>query len=669
MNFSYKRIIKVLIKFFIVFVSLVVVFALLINLFLILAKKNIINDIYRRSRQRIFVKMIFYIPPTSFILKNVYISGVSYSQDNQINPPLTVRTTFSLKQLLINRNISLTSISFYHPEMNYSDLLFFLKNNLERIINLIVSLPREESFKLSVKRSKIIVAQRDNLSSNILVTLSLKVKNEKVKGSGLFITEIENSLQRKSALNEPLKCVFNGRLTKSGISIENLNLIKGNLYSKLWGQVSDKSLSLNGFAFVNNFLKEKSKQRPSIDIINLIKLLFHRRKISSTVVGLSRDDLNLLDINCQIELDPPSIKLKDLSFSLNNIPVMLKGNMVTSDPVSLNLILSTHYLQPVQNPHRINLNLSGSFKNQAFNGLANLDFVKKKNSKLLPRQAQLEVEKLAFLLNENLFPELHLASGVLQYKGGDNSYSIRLDNLAAIFNLQDKRYKFVEFVALFCGGILDGRGRIDTASIPLRNIFSLNLKDVNANRLEGILSAFAKIKGKLSSQMCYKDFPDTVLNGEMIINDGELNNLDFFNWLADFFGISELRIIDFNKLTATFSVNPTEAKLKEILLRSDGVDLDGNFKLYKDNLVSSKLSLALERKLLERSSKFRPLLKLLGKDAENLKFDFQLSGVLSSMNFQWLESDFKNRLRNSIPDFIERKIEKNVEKILDPISQ
>ena len=95
----------------------------------------------------------------------------------------------------------------------------------------------------------------------------------------------------------------------------------------------------------------------------------------------------------------------------------------------------------------------------------------------------------------------------------------------------------------------------------------------------------------------------------------------------------------------------------------------GYYRLQENDLVSSKVSLELERNLLKSSAKFRPLLKLLGKDASNLKFDFQLSGTTNSLNFRWLESDFKQRLRDSIPDFIERQIEKKVEEILEPISK
>ena len=50
----------------------------------------------------------------------------------------------------------------------------------------------------------------------------------------------------------------------------------------------------------------------------------------------------------------------------------------------------------------------------------------------------------------------------------------------------------------------------------------------------------------------------------------------------------------------------------------------------------------------------------------NLGFDFQLSGNLSTMNFQWLPSEVKEKIQMRIPDFVERMIERNVDALMEP---
>ncbi|MDD5348555.1 MAG: hypothetical protein PHT59_08075 [Candidatus Omnitrophica bacterium] len=39
------------------------------------------------------------------------------------------------------------------------------------------------------------------------------------------------------------------------------------------------------------------------------------------------------------------------------------------------------------------------------------------------------------------------------------------------------------------------------------------------------------------------------------------------------------------------------------------------------------------------------------------------------MNFLWLESDFKRRLRDAIPGFLEKHVEKQIEESLAPLSR
>ena len=57
------------------------------------------------------------------------------------------------------------------------------------------------------------------------------------------------------------------------------------------------------------------------------------------------------------------------------------------------------------------------------------------------------------------------------------------------------------------------------------------------------------------------------------------------------------------------------------------------------------------------------------KSKRSFAFDFKLSGELETMNFLWLESAFKKRLQDAIPGFIERKIERDIEKAIESISR
>jgi len=103
-------------------------------------------------------------------------------------------------------------------------------------------------------------------------------------------------------------------------------------------------------------------------------------------------------------------------------------------------------------------------------------------------------------------------------------------------------------------------------------------------------------------------------------------------------------------------------------LDSENIKMEGYFKINSDDLLSSKIKLALSKNVIAESVKFKPLLKILGDELDYLEFDFQLSGPKDAVNFKWLESEFKTRLRDSIPGFIERGLERKVEEAMKSFS-
>ena len=222
----------------------------------------------------------------------------------------------------------------------------------------------------------------------------------------------------------------------------------------------------------------------------------------------------------------------------------------------------------------------------------------------------------------------------------------------------------MKFTSDFYDGSLKGKGRVDIVHSPFIWDLDFVLRDVSPCNLESILTYFSKINGKLDGHVHYISYPRPEISGKFDIYNGDLHEFEFFEWLAGFFKIPSLNVVDFQKLSGRFLVNHDYAQLEDISLQSEDVTMEGYFRLFENDLVASKLSLELSREILEASPKFKLILKLLGKEFSSLKFDFQLSGLIKEMNFKWLDSYFKKRLRDSIPDFIERGIERKIENIL-----
>ena len=102
-------------------------------------------------------------------------------------------------------------------------------------------------------------------------------------------------------------------------------------------------------------------------------------------------------------------------------------------------------------------------------------------------------------------------------------------------------------------------------------------------------------------------------------------------------------------------------------LDATDVKIEGYFRLKENDLVSSKMFLSLRSNLLQKSPRFTPLLRLINAKQELIKFNFQLSGNLHGMNFQWLKSGFKDDLQKAIPNFAKRGFEEKIEKVIGSI--
>lgn len=623
---------------------LVIVFAAAaFNIILAVSKNKLISPIEKYFPLKITIGRIIYLPPNFIILKNTSFQEVAPSTEN---PPLFIPTIcmkLSLWEIVIKRHLSVSDIYIYEPGINYYKFRLFLKDNFKQIMAFIHSLPKQ-GINLFIKKMKLDFAKEDTGFKYITADFALMIRGGSVSSSG----SINKNMYGNTTAKFPLRYSFKAFLTQDGISVEKLELKRENFSSELKGSYTGGAFRLSGFAFMNTLFKESGHPEPA--------------------------NLFILDIDCRGNFTFPKLQIDRLKFSLNNNPVSLKGNIFLSGPILLDLVISSYLTYPkygqAEDIKRIELKIKGALKENVFSsdGILNLDSVKKKEGGFPLERMEFGFNGLTFYFAQYPHLRMHLGDGNLFFQTDQNEYKISLKDLKAIFYLRNKKFKFVEFNSLFYDGFLKGRGRIDMSNWPPRVTSIARVRNVSANKLDGLLIHFSKFHGKLASFMHFSNFPHLFLKGGMVIEKGYLYNLEFFKWLADFFDLPALKKISFKKAASNFLVNEEGASLQEMRLESKDVNLNGYFSLGHNDLVSSKISLFFTRERLQKSAKFRPLLNLLGKDFNNLIFDFQLSGNLHRMNFQWLQSDFKRKIQASIPHFIERKIDRDMENIIESLS-
>ncbi|MFH1678926.1 MAG: AsmA-like C-terminal region-containing protein, partial [Candidatus Omnitrophota bacterium] len=562
--------------------------------------------------------------------------------------------------------------------LNTLRLSLFLKENIKLILQMLNSIKPERPLKIQIKKARLNIPQEEKPLRYLTLdtTLTIGPNNNLFSFGeiGLDGLTVKNTSPKEDSTAQfyNLNYSLNGILIKEGLIIENLEFKKSELRVKLWGALEKGLLRLNGYSSLSNFFGADETTNNPYGFMDRIKTaLMHRGKSGFPIMGISVSDLDVYDFACLIKFNFADISIENLSFTVKDIPFCLKGVFSLSKPQALSLSLASFPNQPIDarlnNPKRIDVKADGTLNKGKFDGVINVEFLRKSRSRDSLENMGSVFKNLSFLYNRDGEIEMLFKKAEFSYASGRNLYNFFLQDFNSSLNMRNKRFKFIKFNSMICDGIIEGDGVIDITQMPLRSYINMRVKGANANKLSGVIDFFSKIYGNLSSQIHFRNYPHPELTGKLTIKDGLLDNMVFFSWLADFFKIPSLKKIKFDALSADFLVNNESAGIDKIYLNNKEITLQGYFTLYENDLVSSKLSLILPKTVLGNSPKFASLLDYLVKDVSAVDFNFQLSGIYQAMNFQWLKSDFKERLQVLLPSWIEKGIENKIEKIIESI--
>lgn len=656
-------------------IALLLVFFILIgcNFVLNLQKEKISQAAAKYFTQKVSVDNLLYLPPHYVFIKNITLVQPAASQDEKIMTLPLVMVKFSLFRLLRSQKMIVTEICVYNLRSDYPNLRDFVKNNFKAIWKFFLDLPRQD-IRITVKDARVILPQSNGGPGYVNSRVFLKIKDNSFSGYGASYRDLEDKPP-----GIPLDYVFKGSLDKDGASFDTIEIMRENIYAKLWGSVHSSVLRLNGFTFINTGFKEHAYYEPFLTVRERFDNFLRGFPEPPKTVEMPKVDLFLLDLETQIAFNLPEIDIQRLRFALNNNPMSLSGkiNLFWDRPITIDLMYTTSFSQlknwTPENPtfKKIDVALKGSFQDRVFRGSSSLklDFLKKNTNNLPLEKFAAELENMIFSFQQ--YPKI-----TASFKNADifcrtdsADYKVDLQYLGLALDLKDPKVKFCEFNSQFYDGKLKGRVWFDLSQTPPKITSYLRIKNSNANKLGHILEHFSKVHGKLSGQMRFRNYPELNLKGGLVINQGYIQDFEFLKWLSGFFNLDSLRKIEFAQATSNFSIDPDGAGIKDLHLASSELAMAGAFHLGTNNMVASKLGLTCSRGLLERSAKFKPLMRLVGKDVDALTFEFRLSGNLHQMNFLWLESDFKRKLRDAIPGFMERSVERKIEESLAPLER
>jgi len=611
---------------------LTVVLLIIPNSLLAVYKHNISERLNNLSPLPVSFKAVYYLPPNLLIFKDTAIHGKTAEADDQIIFIPETYITFSLPRLLREKDFRVTSLRCFRPRIDCERVYLLAEENYRMILDFIFSAPGQD-ITLSLKEGDLLCKKDDTALFHLNADSIFTMRGNSFILSGRID---KNTFELK------------GSAENRWMNVEKFKFANRTLDGEIWGRISAKTAELKGFLFINN---------------------------NGIIDKNTPDNIFILDIDSLLQFDFPHIGINRLNFSINNNPVKIKAGLSLARPYTCGLKMESAFrgFKNMGKDSLKNITLDASLilredNSLLVNGSGEIDFPEWKKEPFPMQSARLQLIDLAVIPAKTHLWDINAAKLGLFCLTSANPYTINLNDLRAQIRPAGKNAGIVAFSSGFHGGTLKGTARVGLKGYTPVIIAFAGIENADANKLDEILIHFSKVYGKLSSRMTFINYPQMIFKGDMHIRDGYLENFSFFNWLADLFALPALNKVVFRTADINFLVDKDGAGLTNMRLDSDNVKLSGYFKLAQADTVSSKIALSFPRALLKGSPKFTPLLNLLNKKISILNFNFQLSGELNDMNFQWLQSDFKDELQKAIPDFAEAGFEEKVEGIIQSIS-
>ncbi len=659
-----------------VLIVFILILTVIVNILVYSSQSKIIGVANAQLADRLEIGRMMYLFPHTVLVMDVRIGQKADSQapGRYLRIPL-VAAKFSVWDFVVKRNLIIRQISLTNPQVREDDLRGFWERNGRQLTDLFLRLPRTD-IRLAVGEALLDLTRNPAHPDFVSLNLDLVLKSNTLTLRGALRKDkfahpsSAGGRLRRVALGVPLEYDFKGILIDDGFLIDNLAVKRKNLYLKLWGSLQKMRLQLNGFAFVDTYPNEEY-QSADLKWGDRFKIYLQNLRHASLGISLDDKDVYIIDMDGLADIAFPQVDIRHFRFNLNDMPASVRGKILLSEPSSARLDVVFYPARSkffkMQNIKRVQTTWKGTLEDGILKGRSGLNiyFDKEKSPNFPVEKIGGRLEGLAFFLDQHSRSVMRLGKGEIAMKLNGNTHRLDLEDVEVSLGVLDKKLKIFDVRSPFYGGSLQGRVWVTKGPSRSKVDSVFTLHDVDAGRLDDLLIHFARAEGRLSGRIGLTTQPHLMFNGELNMQEGRLKEFEFFRWLAETFDLPSLREVDFQQVSSGFSADVENLRFQDILLKSDDVNIGGYFHIDRHNLVSSYLSLALSKRLLGESRKFRPILKIFDEDVTALVFDFQLSGQQDAMNFQWLPSEHKRKIQERIPDFIERIIERNIDEMIE----
>jgi hypothetical protein len=310
---------------------------------------------------------------------------------------------------------------------------------------------------------------------------------------------------------------------------------------------------------------------------------------------------------------------------LSKIEALFKGKI--SDTLTGNLEVKTVYLRKGSE-----FEMQANFNNIEFDYLGpKQKYLKIKNFELFKNNID-NIQKLIF---ENFESKVELPQDYLNIK-----------------NINFTGYS----------GTLKGALSVELGDKPNLNLI-LNGYNLDIKKLTQDMQLTNKfLSGNLNTKIEFNNYAREFLKGDCYVSDGTID----LSALAEAVKLPSLENINFNIVHVYFAVSRELVKMRGIKLSSPDIRLNAFWNI--DNRIEGVMNAKISAALLNKSPQFQKLLSISRVDKPFIDFKFLLGGTPKTMRAMWMKGDFKEKLEQESPEWVKRRIEMGLDKMVDDLS-
>ena len=463
-------------------------------------------------------------------------------------------------------------------------------------------------------------------------------------------------IRRRRLPQDEVSIKVGGMFAPGRVTLDPLDLRVGSFATQLRGHLNDGSVDLQGYAILSSDVSSPAP-RPS-------------RRQSSAVNGAVPGGLVFMDITAQAQIEYPLVQLANLTCQVNHRPLTVSGNLLLGSEPTLQI---TALLAPGKSAaprfgkvQEVKLDVMTEFTKDTplSQGAVSCRFAdNERGAPMIPR-LDLTFTGLKMRLRQGLV-RAQAQSGQLSYWLGTTRADVPFTGLSAVFNRQLSDYDLVRLSAPMTTGKMLLNAWLGKAPGGAGRFFDLDIQDAEMDGLTPVGVLPFTLTGRLFAEVFLEQAGGVTAAGQLDIRDGVLSRFGLFDWFADRFALPQMRQIPFSHLTSQLTINAQGVSLGEVFFDSTPLKISGFFDLKNQNLVNSHLNLQVDPGVFAGSPRLAPLFADSERYPAGVDFPFRLSGQLMAMNFQWMPSPAKSLIQDRMPNFIERRIDRNVEQLLD----